>query len=85
MLGAEQERWLIDGLSHSAGTWNIVAQQTVMAKADRDPGPGELLPNDNWNGYEPARQRLFDGVVRAPASRTWSSSPATPTAAWSPT
>ena len=64
MLGAEQERWLIDGLSHSAGTWNIVAQQTVMAKADRDPGPGELLPNDNWNGYEPARQRLFDGVVQ---------------------
>ncbi|MDG4825663.1 alkaline phosphatase D family protein [Asanoa sp. WMMD1127] len=64
MLGAEQERWLTDGLSHSAGTWNILAQQTVMAEADRDPGPGELLPNDNWNGYEPARQRLFDTVAR---------------------
>ncbi|GIF62340.1 hypothetical protein Ais01nite_03750 [Asanoa ishikariensis] len=41
MLGADQERWLIDGLSHSAGTWNIVAQQTVMAKAgSSSPGPG---------------------------------------------
>jgi alkaline phosphatase D len=63
MLGAEQERWLIDGLSASSGTWNVVAQQTVMAEADRDPGPGKRLPNDNWNGYIPARQRLFDGVL----------------------
>lgn len=63
MLGEEQERWLLDGLGASSATWNVVAQQTIMAEADRDPGPGELLPMDNWNGYEPARQRLFDGVV----------------------
>lgn len=63
MLGAEQERWLLDGLGASTARWNILAQQTVLARADRDPGPGLELPMDNWNGYEPARQRLFDGVV----------------------
>jgi alkaline phosphatase D len=63
MLGAEQERWLLDELARSRSTWNVVAQQVVMCRADRDPGPGLLLPMDNWNGYEPARQRLFDGVV----------------------
>jgi alkaline phosphatase D len=63
MLGAAQEKWLVDGLTASRATWNVLAQQTVMAKADRDPGPGELLSMDNWNGYEPARQRLFDAVV----------------------
>lgn len=63
MLGAEQERWLLDGLGASAAQWNVVAQQTVMARADRDPGPDLWLATDNWSGYEPARQRLFDGVL----------------------
>ncbi|WP_422769101.1 alkaline phosphatase D family protein [Plantactinospora sp. WMMC1484] len=64
MLGHAQERWLLDGLADSRSTWNVIAQQTVMAQTDRDPGPGKLLSMDNWNGYEPARQRLFDGVLR---------------------
>ncbi|WP_326556406.1 alkaline phosphatase D family protein [Micromonospora sp. NBC_01796] len=64
MLGAQQEKWLLDGLTSSHATWNILAQQTVMARADRDPGPGLLLPMDNWNGYEPARQRIFDRVAQ---------------------
>jgi alkaline phosphatase D len=63
MLGSEQEQWLLDTLGRSTTTWNVLAQQVVMCRADRDPGPGLLLPMDNWNGYEPARQRLFDGVV----------------------
>jgi alkaline phosphatase D len=63
MLGEEQERWLFDGLDRSRSTWNVIAQQTIMAEADRDPGPGKQLPNDNWNGYQAARQRLFDGVL----------------------
>lgn len=63
MLGTEQEQWLLDGLGASTTTWNVAAQQTVMTQADRDPGPGKLLPMDNWNGYAPARQRLFDGIT----------------------
>ncbi|MEQ7129284.1 alkaline phosphatase D family protein [Actinopolymorpha sp. B11F2] len=63
MLGTEQERWLANGLAASKARWQILANQSVMAEADRDPGPGKLLPMDNWNGYEPARQRLFDTVA----------------------
>ncbi|MEV4140970.1 alkaline phosphatase D family protein [Dactylosporangium sp. NPDC049742] len=63
MLGATQEKWLLDGLSASTARWNVLGNQTVIAQADRDPGPGKKLPDDNWNGYAAARQRLFDGVV----------------------
>ncbi|MEO3780292.1 alkaline phosphatase D family protein [Micromonospora sp. B11E3] len=63
MLGTAQEQWLLDGLSASRARWNVLGNQTVMTEADRDPGPGKQLGNDNWNGYAAARQRLFDGVV----------------------
>jgi alkaline phosphatase D len=63
MLGSAQEQWLLDGLTSSKAVWNVLANQTVIAQADRDPGPGKTLPNDNWNGYAAARQRLFDGVA----------------------
>jgi alkaline phosphatase D len=64
MLGAGQERWLLDGLGRSSATWNVLAQQTIMCRADRDPGPELRTSMDNWNGYSPARQRLFDGVEK---------------------
>lgn len=63
MLGSVQEKWLLDGLTASTARWNVLGNQTVIAEADRDPGPGKTLSNDNWNGYPAARQRLFDGVV----------------------
>jgi alkaline phosphatase D len=63
MLGAAQEEWLLDRLGSSKDTWNVLAQQTIMCRADRDPGPELLTSMDNWNGYSPARQRLFDGVA----------------------
>ena len=61
----EQEAWLLDGLRRSHATWNVLAQQVIMCRADRDPGPGARTSMDNWNGYSPARQRLFDGVADA--------------------
>ncbi|MCW3819102.1 alkaline phosphatase D family protein [Micromonospora sp. DR5-3] len=63
MLGSAQEQWLLDGLAASTARWNVLGNQTVIAEADRDPGPGKKLSDDNWNGYAAARQRLFDGVV----------------------
>ncbi|MPY53673.1 alkaline phosphatase D family protein [Streptomyces acidicola] len=63
MLGAQQERWPADGLGASTRTWKVLAQQTVMARADRDPGPGLSLSDDHWSGYEHARQRTFDAVA----------------------
>jgi alkaline phosphatase D len=63
MLGPAQEEWLLDGLGRSKTSWNVVAQQVMMCRADRDPTDDVLISMDNWNGYGPARQRLFDGVA----------------------
>jgi alkaline phosphatase D len=63
MLGAAQEAWLLDRIDTSKATWNVLAQQVIMCRADRDPGPELRTSMDNWNGYSPARQRLFDGVA----------------------
>lgn len=60
MLGEAQERWLIDGLTQSRARWNVIGQQTLMARVDRKPGPGELYWTDGWDGYPAARQRILD-------------------------
>jgi alkaline phosphatase D len=63
MLGDAQEAWLLDELGKSKTTWNVLAQQVMMCRGDRDPGPDLFVSMDNWNGYDPARQQLFDGVA----------------------
>ena len=59
LLGPAQERWLLDGLDRSRAHWNVLAQQVLMAKVDRQPGPEELYGMDQWSGYEAARNRLL--------------------------
>ncbi len=39
LLGAVQEKWLMDGLHRSRAGWNLLAQQIPLAKLDRMPGP----------------------------------------------
>lgn len=61
MLGSTQESWLAEGLRTSAGTWNVVAQQTVFCATPIGLGsPSQLVNNDQWDGYPAARQRLID-------------------------
>ncbi len=64
MLGAEQERWLAAGLARSAGEggWNLLGQSTLFGPRDLQPGPGQRLWNDGWDGYAPARTRLVDAL-----------------------
>lgn len=66
MLGAEQERWLLDGLAASTTRWNFLANQTVMGdNAYRRPDEPELTyPLDTWNGYIAQRQRILDFLER---------------------
>ncbi len=59
LLGAEQERWLYEGLAASPARWNVIAQQTLMAQADRKPGEGQSFWTDGWDGYPRARERLL--------------------------
>jgi alkaline phosphatase D len=69
MLGTQQERWLMDGMDKSATRWNILAQQTLLSKLDIEPGSGENLRTDGWDGYPAARQRLLDFLgQRKPAN-----------------
>lgn len=59
LLGPTQERWLVDGLNRSSSRWNVLAQQIMMARLDRMPGPDVQLSMDKWDGYEVERARLL--------------------------
>jgi alkaline phosphatase D len=70
MLGAEQERWLAEGLARGSPRWNVIAQQTLMAQVDRGEGEHRAFWHDGWDGYAPARQRLLDAVAGSPVRNT---------------
>ena len=64
MLGFDQEAWLQErlSLSQSRGTtWRLLGQQIMMAQLSVSGGQ-TLFNLDQWDGYRPARQRLFDGM-----------------------
>lgn len=67
MLGADQEQWLHDGLSNSTARWRMLGNQVVMAQikivgAVNATGQSVYANPDQWDGYDPARQRLFDAI-----------------------
>jgi alkaline phosphatase D len=59
LLGARQHAWLFDGLERSKASWNVLAQQIMMAPGDREAGPGESYAMDKWTGYEFERRRVL--------------------------
>jgi alkaline phosphatase D len=64
LLGAAQENWLAKGWD-LARPWNLVAQQTLMARcswSDTAAAAHGTYWTDGWDGYAPARKRLL-GVV----------------------
>ena len=63
VVGAAQEKWLMDGLTGGKATWNVLAQQVMMMDLDRDPGPGVIVNPDSWAGYRIPRGRLL-GKIR---------------------
>ena len=63
MLGDEQESWLSDQLASTTAIWPVIGQQTVLTDA-RLPN-GAVLNYDQWDGYEPARQRLLESATAA--------------------
>ena len=70
LLGFAQERWLAEGWDLER-PWNLVAQQTLMARlAWPNPagGNGDALSwTDGWDGYAPARGRLLGSVAERKA------------------
>jgi len=69
MLGAEQERWLIDGLDRSSARWNVIAQQLLMAQIKHKSAGTAEFWSDAWDGYPAARERLLRFLAaRRPAN-----------------
>ncbi|MBB5351916.1 alkaline phosphatase D [Haloferula luteola] len=59
LLGHAQREWLLAGLTASNTTWNVLAQQVMMARADRKAGEAEAYSMDQWPGYEFERRHLL--------------------------
>jgi alkaline phosphatase D len=59
LLGGRQRDWLLGGLGTSPATWNVLAQQVMMARVDRAPGERVAYSMDQWPGYERERRQLL--------------------------
>ena len=60
MLGKVQREWLYQSLLGSNGTWNILAQQVMMAMVSRSNKDGlDLYSMDQWPGYANERMELL--------------------------
>jgi alkaline phosphatase D len=70
LLGAEQERWLLDSLSASKTRWNFLANQVVMGDnvLRRPNETQDTYPLDTWNGYIAQRQRVLDFLATGKVS-----------------
>jgi alkaline phosphatase D len=75
LLGAEQEAWLANRLRTSTARWKFVGQGVMFAHlklqgAPLAAGGGVFVNTDQWDGYQPARDRIYsilkgDGENRA--------------------
>nr|WP_246625272.1 alkaline phosphatase D family protein [Fictibacillus nanhaiensis] len=64
LVGSEQGAWLLKNLRDSRTKWNVIAQQTMMAQYDYDPGEGISVNHDQWDGYSADRDRLFTFIKK---------------------
>ena len=63
MLGAEQEKWLLENLATGKATWTVLGQQVCTFAQDRAGfNPAGRFAMDKWDGYVAARQRLYNGL-----------------------
>ena len=64
MLGGDEEQWLFKLLRQSTAKWKLIGQGVMMAQLKllgvaNGLQLSEYINNDQWDGYDPARQRLF--------------------------
>ena len=68
LLGATQEAWLRRQLRRAGARWKMLGQGVMFAQlkavgAPLAQGGGLFLNSDQWDGYQPARDRLYS-VIR---------------------
>lgn len=66
MFGAEQERWIADGLAASRRGWRLLAQGTQIAPGGVESPLGRSIYSDGWDGYPQARRRLLQAIAANP-------------------
>ena len=64
ITGAQQEAWLIEGLTESRARWNVLGQQVFMAQRDFAAGAPKSLSMDGWDGYVGSRDRILGAVAQ---------------------
>lgn len=65
LLGTTQEAWLANRLRSSGTRWRFLGQGVMFAQlkgvgAANAAGGGLFLNSDQWDGYQPARNRIYD-------------------------
>nr|WP_240777767.1 alkaline phosphatase D family protein [Nonomuraea basaltis] len=65
MIGLDQENWLLEGFRLSRTRWDVIGQQVFFGQRDRDPGIGQVVRQDAWDGYTASRTRVTDGWLHA--------------------
>ncbi len=73
LLGAEQEAWLFNRLQTSTARWKFLGQGVMFAQlklqgAPNAQGGGLFLNTDQWDGYNPARNRVY-AAIKASGNR----------------
>jgi alkaline phosphatase D len=72
MLGGVEQSWLATKLRTSTARWKLVGQGVMFAPLKVQPasnasGGGSFVNPDQWDGYQPARDRVYD-VLKGNAS-----------------
>lgn len=63
IMGAAQEKWLVDRLAGGNARWNVIANQTFFSQLDVKPGKGREYSGDSWDGYPADRKRITDALA----------------------
>ncbi len=68
LLGDAQEAWLVNRLRSTPAQWKLLGQGVMFAQL-KAPGSNQatdpglyFINSDQWDGYEPARNRIFAGI-----------------------
>jgi len=63
-FGAEQEKWLFNGFKKSDATWNVIAQEQLVAQLHQKDRAGKWgYWTDGWDAYPAARERMLNAIA----------------------
>lgn len=63
MIGAAQERWLLDLFARRDTAWTMLGNQVLMMQMRRRDPRQDIVDTDKWDGNPAARARLLQGAA----------------------